>query len=149
MLLELYLYAQSQGVALMPNLHDMEPIAFNRDSILLALRNVIHNAIKYSPRGRVVEIDLSLEKAEEGPGKMICVEVKDTGKGIRAEEQDKIFELNKRGDGLIEPGSGLGLYLAREAARRQGGDVILVSSSLGQGSVFRVILPYGNGDFGK
>ena len=117
--------------------------------MLQALRNVIHNAIKYSPRGRVVEIDLFLEKAEEGPGKMICVEVKDTGKGIREENHDRIFELNKRGDGLIEPGSGLGLYLAREAARRQGGDVILISSSLNQGSVFRVILPYSNGDFGE
>ena len=76
---------------------------------------------------------------------MIYVEVKDTGKGIREEDQDKIFELRVRGDGLIEPGSGLGLYCAREAARRQGGDVILVSSSLNQGSVFRITFPYSEG----
>ena len=80
---------------------------------------------------------------------MIYVEVKDTGKGIKEEDQDKIFELSVRGDGLIEPGSGLGLYCAREAARRQGGDVILVSSSLNKGSVFRIIFPYSDIDSEK
>ena len=75
---------------------------------------------------------------------MIYVEVKDAGKGIREEDQDKIFELRVRGDGLIEPGSGLGLYCAREAARRQGGDVILESSGLNRGSVFKIIILYGD-----
>lgn len=146
-LLELYLYAQSRGVILMPDLHDMEPVALNRDSALLVLRNVIHNAIRYSHRGGVVKIALFLRTPEEETGEGICVDVKDSGIGIREEDQDKIFDLRKRGDGLIEPGSGLGLFCAREAARRMGGDVILVSSSLNQGSVFRVIFPYGNGDF--
>jgi two-component system OmpR family sensor kinase len=141
-LLELYPYAQSRRVTLMPNLDDVEPIALNRDLALQALRNVIHNAIKYSFPGGVVEIILFLENPEEGVGKTICVDVKDTGKGIPEEEQDTIFDLEVRGYGLIEPGSGLGLYLARKAARRQGGDVILVRSSLNQGSVFRIILPY-------
>ncbi len=142
-LLELYPYAQSRGVTLRPNLDDVEPTVLDRNLTLQALRNVIHNAIKYSHRGGVVEIILSLGKCErEGAGKVICVKVKDTGKGIREENQDTIFELRKRGDGLIEPGSGLGLYCAREAARRQGGDVILVNSRLNQGSVFKAIFPY-------
>lgn len=142
-LLELYDYAQSRGVTLRPNLDDVEPTVLDRNLTSQALRNVIHNAIKYSHQGGVVEIRLSLERGERAnPGKVICVEVKDTGKGIREEDQDTIFELRRRVDGLIEPGSGLGLYLARKAARRQGGDVILVSSSLNQGSVFRIISPY-------
>jgi len=142
-LLEFFLYAQSRGVVLMPDLDDVEPTALNRNLTLVAVKNVVHNAIKYSFSGGVVEIDLSLERGREGAGKTICVEVKDTGKGIPEAEQGTIFELRKRGDGLIQPGSGLGLYLARKAARRQGGDVILVRSSLNQGSVFRITLPYG------
>jgi signal transduction histidine kinase len=145
-LLGLFDYAENRGVTLMPDLDDMEPIALNRDAALQALRNVIHNAIQYSYQGGVVEIVLFLCTPEEGAGRWICVDVKDTGIGIREQDQDKIFELSTGEDGLIEPNSGLGLYCARQAARRQGGDVILVSSSLNQGSTFRIIFPYGNGD---
>jgi signal transduction histidine kinase len=142
-LIELFPYAETTGVTLMTNLDDVEPTALNRDLTLVALNNVIHNAIRYSHRGGVVEIVLSLERDEkEGTGKAIFVEVKDRGKGIQEEDQEKIFELRIRRNGLIEPGSSLGLYLARMAARRQGGDVILVHSRLNQGSVFRIILPY-------
>ena len=141
-LLEFFLYAQSRGVVLMPDLDDVEPTALNRNLTLVAVKNVVHNAIKYSFPGGVVEVDLALEGGGEGTGKWICVEVKDTGKGIREENRDTSFELRKREDGLIEPGSGLGLYCGREAARRQGGDVVLVRSSLNQGSVFKITFPY-------
>ena len=148
-LLELYPYAESRGVTLVPVLDDLEPIALNRDAVLLALRNVIHNAIRYSQEGRVVDIALCLRAAEEGTGDEVYIDVEDSGIGIREKDQEKIFELSIRVDGLVEPGSGLGLYLAREAARNQGGDLILVSSSLNQGSVFRIIFPYRHGDLGQ
>lgn len=135
-------YAESKGVTLRENLADVEPTALDKDWTLLALKNVIHNAIKYSHRGGVVEIDLSLENGGEGAGKQICVEVKDRGQGIPEEDQKTIFDLEVRGDGLIETGSGLGLYLARKAARLQGGDVVLVTSTLNQGSAFKITLPY-------
>jgi signal transduction histidine kinase len=141
-LIKIFPYAQRNGVTLMPNLDDVEPTVLYRDLTLLAVKNVIDNAIKYSFQGGVVGVDLALENGDEGAGKMIYVEVKDTGKGIKEEDQERIFDLDIREDGLIEPGSGLGLYLARKAARFQGGDVILVRSSLNQGSVFRIILPY-------
>jgi signal transduction histidine kinase len=139
----LLLYADSKGVTLMADLDDVEPTVLDRNKTLVALSNVIHNAIKYSLPGGVVKIVLSLEIGEtKAAEKTICVEVTDTGKGIREEDQEGIFELWTRGNGLIEPGSGLGLYLARKAARRQGGDVLLVHSRLNQGSVFRIVLPY-------
>jgi len=141
-LLELYAYAQSTGVTLRPKLDDVEPTFLDRDLTLLAIRNVIHNAIKYSLPGGIVEIVLFPENPEEGADKKICVEVKDRGKGIPKEDQDSICDLKVRGDGLIEPGSGLGLNLARKSARRQGGDVILAHSGLNQGSLFRIILPH-------
>lgn len=141
-LIRAFPYAQSNRVTLMPNLDDVEPTVLYRDLTLLAVKNVIDNAIKYSFEGGVVGVDLSLEDGEEGAGKMIHIDVKDTGKGIKKEDHEKIFDLDIREDGLIEPGSGLGLYVARMAARYQGGDVILVYSSLNKGSVFRTILPY-------
>jgi signal transduction histidine kinase len=146
---ELYPYAQSKGVTLRPDLEALEPVILDRDSALLALRNVIHNAIRYSEPGRVVEVSLFAERLEEASGRRVCADVEDRGCGIQEEEQGKVFDLRERGDGLVEPGSGLGLYLAREAARRQGGDLILVSSSLNQGSVFRIIFPYCTPDLGE
>jgi signal transduction histidine kinase len=146
---ELYPYAQSKGVTLRPNLETLEPVILDRDSTLLALRNVIHNAIRYSEPGRVVEVALFVEWPEEKSEGRVCTDVKDRGCGIPEEDQDKVFDLRKRGDGLVEPGSGLGLYLAREAARRQGGDLILLVSNLNQGSVFRIIFPYSTPDLGE
>jgi two-component system sensor histidine kinase SenX3 len=139
---EFFPYAESKSVTLKFNLDDIEPILLNRNLTVQALKNVIHNAIKYSHPGGVVEVALSLEG-----GKAICVKVQDTGKGIREKDHGNIFELRKRGDGLIEPGSGLGLYCAREAAQRQGGDVILVNSRVNEGSTFKIILPYSTGQF--
>jgi signal transduction histidine kinase len=147
-MLELFPYAQSQGVTLQTKLDDVEPVLLNKNLTLQAIRNVIQNAIKYSQPGHVVEVRVFLkdEGPEGGSGKSICIETKDLGKGVKDDERDRIFELRKRADGLVEPGSGLGLYLARQAARRQGGDVILVSSKINEGSTFRIILPYSAGE---
>ena len=140
--------ADSGPVRLISRLVDIEPVLLCRDLTWQSLTNVIRNAIKYSHPGGVVETVLFLQEKDPhgGPGKSICVDVKDTGKGIKEEDRDRIFELRTRADGLVEPGSGLGLYLARRAARRQGGDVILVSSKVNEGSTFRIILPYGAGE---
>ncbi len=140
-LLELFPYAESQGVTLRPSLDDIEPIILDRDLTVLAIRNLVHNAIKYSERGRVVEISLTSEENTSRPGKEVVITVKDHGKGIQETDKAGLFELNVRGDGLIETGNGLGLYCARQAASLQGGDVTLVSSSPNQGSVFRLSLP--------
>jgi len=142
LLLELYPYAQSRGVTLRPSLEDVEPTALDRSLTLQTLRNLVHNAIKYSHPGGAVAVELSLERSGRGAERRVAVEVRDRGRGIPEEERERIFELRERGDGLIEPGSGLGLYAAREAARRQGGDVVLVRSGPNQGSVFKATFPY-------
>ena len=73
--------------------------------------------------------------------KQICLTVKDTGIGIRLEDQAKVFERFFRGDqARTQSGSGLGLSLARAIARAHGGD-IQVQSDLDQGSIFSVTLP--------
>lgn len=141
-LLGVHQNAQDKGVTMLPHLEDVEPAVLSRDATSLILENLVHNAIKYSFPGGAVQIALSLERddsKEERP--TIYVEVKDSGRGIPEEEQERIFQLRRRGDGLLEPGSGLGLYLARQAARRQGGDVFLARSRPNEGSTFRATFP--------
>lgn len=136
---ELVPYAAAQDVHLQPKYGVMEPILVNRLLIVQLYSNVIHNAIKYSPRGSVVYITLYLE----GTGtRQAVIEVSDHGRGIAEQDRERIFQLHVRGDGLVAPGSGLGLYYARQIARLHGGDLVLVESKLNEGSTFKIILPY-------
>jgi signal transduction histidine kinase len=138
-LLELYDYAQSRGVTFIPELGDLEPVFLDKNLTMLVIRNVIQNAVKYSGSGDVVYVYLYLEGGYSED--TFHIDVKDQGKGIAPEDQLVIFEPKRRADGIIEPGSGLGLYSAREAARRQAGDVVLVVSTPNEGSVFRIVFP--------
>ena len=128
-----------------PHLADVEPMSVNRHFVQQILANVVHNAISFSPRGTMVDVTLDLQADDVngvGQYKAVCVEVKDRGSGIEEKDRERIFELQSRGDGSIKPGSGLGLHYARKLAQFHGGDVILVESEVGQGSIFKVVLPY-------
>jgi signal transduction histidine kinase len=142
-LVELYPYAQARGVVLQPRLANVEPIMLNRDFAVQILRNVIHNAIKYSLRDSVVNVSLDLRESGTGrQGKWACVEVKDRGRGIPEEDKARLFTLLQRGDGLVEPGTGIGLHYTRMLAERIGVDVTLAESAPQQGSTFRIVFPY-------
>jgi signal transduction histidine kinase len=142
-LVELYPYAQARGVVLQPRLVNVEPIMVNHDCAVQILRNVIHNAIKYSPHDSVVNVNLNLqEDGASHQGKLACVEVKDRGKGILEEDKARLFKLLQRGDGLVEPGTGIGLHYTRMLAERIGVDVTLAESAPQQGSTFRIVFPY-------
>jgi signal transduction histidine kinase len=109
----------------------------DRDKIVLAIHNLVGNAIKYTPNGGTVTV--RVVEAKGG----IRVEVADTGIGINPEEQALIFDRFYRAkDQRIASitGSGLGLTLAREVVRLHGGD-ISVRSKLNQGSTFTIELP--------
>lgn len=109
----------------------------DRDKILLALHNLVGNALKYTPEGG--RIDLLVEASEQ----QFSVQVRDTGIGIPELDREKIFERFYR---VKDPrvakitGTGLGLTLAREVIRLHGGD-ISVQSELNQGSTFTMTLP--------
>jgi signal transduction histidine kinase len=100
-----------------------------------ALCNILDNAVKYTETGGVTVT------LEQGPI-YARVDVSDTGAGIPAGEYAKIFArfYRVRGPGTLRTeGTGLGLTIAREIMRRQGGN-ITVSSEPGKGSVFSVFL---------
>jgi adenylate cyclase len=73
----------------------------------------------------------------------VCLEVRDTGRGIAPEDLPHIFERFYRGrEASTVPGSGLGLAIVKEIVDMHGGD-IQVESQVGQGSVFRIRLRAG------
>jgi len=105
------------------------------------LLNVYDNALKYTPRGGRVEVLLKPDGS--GAGRGILLEVRDSGPGIPADQQERIFERFYRGDksrGSRIPGSGLGLSIARQMVTEMGG-TIEVESGDGEGALFRIRLP--------
>jgi signal transduction histidine kinase len=109
----------------------------DQERVVLALRNIIDNAVKYSPTGGDVVCSIS---HDDGVAR---VRVADHGLGIAVEDRDRLFTRFGRvlttANSHI-PGIGLGLYFSRQVARRHGGDVSLVNSS-GPGSTFELTLP--------
>ena len=113
------------------------PVVADRGRVETVIANLVDNAIKYSPAGgRVLCTVTALDRAA-------TVTVEDTGVGIA---QDAIEHLFTRFGRIVTPetshisGTGLGLYLSREIARRHGGD-IRVESRPGRGSRFTLTLP--------
>ena len=101
----------------------------------IVINNLVDNAIKYSPRGGDVIVALSTED------NVALVAVGDEGIGIAAEDLSRLFvRFSRLGHVSDIPGTGLGLYLARELARLHGGDITVVSTP-GQGSKFTLRLP--------
>jgi K+-sensing histidine kinase KdpD len=108
------------------------------DSALVArvLGNLLTNAVAYSLDAPRVRVTVTSEAGRA----MVAVE--DNGPGIPDDEHERIFARFARGSrGATVQGTGLGLYLSRESARRMGGDLVLESSTPGTGSRFLLTLP--------
>jgi signal transduction histidine kinase len=113
------------------------PVVGDADKVRQILLNLVDNAVKYSPEGGRVEIRVD---AREGG---LRLSVSDEGLGIARSEQQRIFGKFYRVDPNLTRGvggTGLGLYICRELARRMNGRVS-VSSQEGAGSTFVVDLP--------
>jgi len=104
----------------------------------LGLINVLDNAIKYTPRRGTVRVEV-----RETPSGEAAIEVEDTGLGISAAHQGRIFERFYRvdqGRSREAGGTGLGLATTRWAVEVNGGRIELESEE-GKGSLFRIVLP--------
>jgi two-component system, OmpR family, sensor kinase len=110
----------------------------DHDLLVLAIHNLLDNALKFTGSGDRVEI-----RAFED-GSYVVIEVADTGPGIPADEIDHVWEELYRGEGARGvPGSGLGLALVRAIVARHDGSIMLRSRP-GEGTVFTLRLPVGN-----
>lgn len=107
------------------------------DKISLVLSNLISNAVKYSPKGRRVEVRCGVD------GKMVVISVKDEGMGIKPQDIGQIFDRYYRvatNHTRHISGFGVGLYLSAEIIKQHNG-TIWVESESGEGSTFYFSLP--------
>lgn len=110
------------------------PVTVDRDRLLQVLTNLVENAFKFVPDGgRVV---VSAESREDA----VAFRVADTGPGIGEEELDQIFRRFWQGRRSARGGAGLGLAIARGIVEAHGGRID-VESTVGEGSVFEVVIP--------
>ena len=130
--------AQKSEVALCAGVLEDAPLVLgNGRHLRMVVDNLIGNALKFTPAGGSITVSL------RGADGQAVLQVVDTGIGIAAENQERIFERFYQVDGSMRRrygGSGLGLALVKEIVEAHGG-VVTVRSDLGQGSEFTVILP--------
>lgn len=118
---------------------DLPTVFVDGELMVRVIRQLVDNAVKYSPPASPISIEA---KKESGT---VTLAVVDQGPGIRAAEQERVFEKFYRSptNGPRMPGSGMGLSIAHEIVRAHGGR-IWVESSPGTGSRFCVSIPTGS-----
>ncbi|HEV2893663.1 MAG TPA: HAMP domain-containing sensor histidine kinase [Actinomycetota bacterium] len=109
------------------------PVRLTPDPVLQILGNLVDNACKYAPEDSLVLL------AGERDGAEAVLAVEDEGAGVPREERERVFERFTR----LEPGRGLGLglYIARQLARAQGGDLVVTDARTTTGARFELRLP--------
>ena len=127
--------ADAKGVTIVADTPADVVVTGDRVRLEQVAANLIDNAVKYTPRGGEVTVELKRER--DGA----VLRVRDTGAGIPADEIPRIWQRLFRGDqSRTERGLGLGLSLVKAIVEAHGGSVA-VSSAPGQGSSFEVFLP--------
>lgn len=128
-----------QGAVRVEADEEMPEVAIPYHPVILALHNLVQNAVAYSDPekpDRWVRLTCGYDQETD----RWLLRVRDNGVGIAESEQELIFHRFRRGKDARGPGHGLGLSIAREAARRIKGD-IWVESVPGEGSTFTFVVP--------
>jgi two-component system sensor histidine kinase SenX3 len=129
--------AESKGIQIVVGDPVDATVFGDRDLLVTALRNLIDNAIRYSPENTKVGVGV---RSKDG---LIAVSVTDQGEGMTPEDQERVFERFYRVDAARSRhtgGTGLGLSIVKHVASNHGGEVTLWSRP-GQGSTFTLRLP--------
>lgn len=118
--------------------HRLPPVAADRGLITQAVKNLVNNAIKYSPERTTVTVSTALE------AEAVRISVEDRGFGIPPESRDRVWDkfyrVVREGQEKDEESTGLGLSFVREVVEQHGGQVDLESEE-GRGSKFSFTLP--------
>lgn len=133
----LYQLSEEKGLSLTLDLpNDLPQIETEESKVYQILTNIIGNAVKFTNKGSV---DISVSNDAEN----IWIKIKDSGIGISKQELPHIFDEFRQADGSssrLYEGTGLGLAIANKMTTILGGN-IKVSSKLGEGSIFTIMLP--------
>jgi signal transduction histidine kinase len=129
--------AAARGVELACEASDVPAVNADKGRMFQLLDNLVSNAIKFTPEGGDVRVSLARVNG------FVRLEVADTGIGVDADEQQRLFERFFRASTASDqqiPGTGLGLYIARAIVEAHEGS-ISVESVPGEGTSFRIDLP--------
>ncbi len=96
-------------------------------TLSILVRNLVDNAIRYTPAGGEVQVQLVQEDDA------VCLVVKDSGPGIPKAKREELFQRFQRGDDVEARGSGLGLSIVKQIADLHGAEVVLTDTEDGQG----------------
>jgi len=135
---DLIYFANERKVFLNTNLPQKIFIRLDKIRIEQVFTNILSNAIKNTPSGGLIYIELLNNKD------YIDVSIKDTGIGLTAEEKDQLFkrfgkiERYGRSMGVDIEGSGLGLYISKEIVKLHGGEIMVESEGRNRGAKFTV-----------
>jgi signal transduction histidine kinase len=130
-------FAKEKNITLYVKTEQVPDIEADADRISQVLRNLIHNAIKFSPQGSTIEIQAALQKDQ------VRFSVKDQGIGLTPEDQIRVFEPFYQVAGALSRnygGTGLGLTICRGIIEAQKGK-IWVESKPNLGSTFHFTVP--------
>jgi signal transduction histidine kinase len=126
--------AREKGLQLRAEAPDDCIITSDRELLALILQNLLSNAVKYSPSG---EVAVTAKGADEGS---CLISVADQGPGIAPDRLNELFSAFTRGETHGQPGVGLGLSIARQAAQYLGAK-LWAESTPGKGSTFFIQIP--------
>ena len=118
---------------------DLPPAWADRERMIQVLTNLLGNAIKYTPDGGEIVVTAVHEKQHQA----VHVTIQDTGIGIQADEQQRVFSKFFRSEDSEvrdRPGTGLGLYITKSLIEKQNGR-IWFDSKYGEGTAFHFTLP--------
>jgi signal transduction histidine kinase len=130
-------YAAEKNIEIETNINENSVLVADKNMLYSILRNIISNAIKFTPKGGKINIDYYQSDND------YIISVKDTGVGIEADKIDKIFRIDVQTTSLgtaKEQGTGIGLILTKEFVQKHGGK-LTVDSKPGEGSTFTVTIP--------
>lgn len=125
-----------------PPVNEIPYVMGDSQRIIQVLRNLIQNAIKYTPQDPRIWLDLSVVRGSKP--KMVQISVRDNGIGLTQENRDRIFERFYRvdtGSARRTEGTGLGLAICRGIVEAHGGEIWVESDGRGRGSTFYFTLP--------
>ena len=122
--------------------HDIPSTRLDPHLIKRVLTNLLSNAIRHTPKGGTIEVDMDLVEPEK---ESICLRVRDSGNGLAPQYHQKIFnkfeQLSLKESGVICGASGLGLAFCKMAVEAHGGTIWVESEGEGKGATFNFTLP--------